>query len=210
MSEATGDGANVDARPDELGRSEVAEVVKADVRGVGRVADLREETRDVVGAEGLASVGLRREDVRVRVKLDSGVGSRGCGVGERSDSSATPTESRATRRERFVFVDLSSTPPFTTTTDRATSIRPCSRSTSDQRSPHSSPRRMPVSAANIRSFATSGSRSSAISTTRRTTSTDGTETLRWTIFGGFDISATLRRTQPQRTAWWRAAEIVAW
>ena len=46
--------------------------------------------------------------------------------------------------------------------------------------------------------------------TVRTTSRDGTDTRLFEMRGGFALSATFVRTQPQRTAWWSAAEMMAW
>ncbi len=123
---------------------------------------------------------------------------------------ATPTSSSATSRSRSVLVDFSASPPGITTTDRDTSSCPVSSRTSDHRSAHNSPRRMPVSAASIRSGASRGSRTSAASMMLLTASVDGGRSLRWATRGGFASSATFCRTQPQRSAWWSAEETVAW
>ena len=109
---------------------------------------------------------------------------------------ANPTGSSATDRPRFVFVDFSTRPPGATTKDLVTSIVPTLRSTSDYRSAQSSPRRMPVSAANIRSGASLGSRRSAPSITSRTISNEGAVTRLCETRGGFAISAAFKRTQP--------------
>lgn len=78
---------------------------------------------------------------------------------------ATPTGSSATLRPRSVLVVFSASPLGTTTTERVTWSVPVSRSTSDHRSAHSSPRRMPVSAASISTGASRGSRRSTASIT---------------------------------------------
>ncbi len=92
-------------------------------------------------------------------------------------------------RERSVLVDFSARPPGTTMTERETSISPRSRSMSDHRRAHSSPRRMPVRAPSMSSAASRGSRSSAASMTVRTTSTDGAFTRRCETRGGLACSA---------------------
>jgi hypothetical protein len=62
----------------------------------------------------------------------------------------------------------------------------------------------------LSSGAKRGSRSSARSMILRTTSTDGASTRRIATLGALARSATFCRSQPQRTAWCRAEEMMAW
>ena len=115
---------------------------------------------------------------------------------------STVPASSASRRAWWVLVSFSITSRPTWTAERSTSTWAPTRSTADQRSTISSPRRAPVTAATWKNTPSSGRRDCfAASMSRITSSGDGGFNDVRRTAGGLARSAAFVPTHSQRTAW---------